>query len=68
MLYNYYYRGMKTQLHLWINQGQITKYLLAHHINATMETMVDLVISNDRVAPRSDLHPSQCIAMDVVVL
>ena len=29
---------------------------------------MDLVIPNDRVAPRSDLHSCQCVAMDVVLL
>lgn len=33
-----------------------------------METMMNLIISDDRVAPRSDLNPSQCVAMDFIVL
>jgi len=32
-----------------------------------MQTVVDLIIPNDRVASRSDLHPGQCVAMDIVV-
>ena len=30
--------------------------------------MVNLVIPNDRVTPRSDLHAGQCVAVDFVVL
>lgn len=30
--------------------------------------MVNLIISNDRVAPSPDLHPSQRVATDIVLL
>lgn len=33
-----------------------------------MQAVVDLIISNDRVAPSPDLHPSQRVAMDIVLL
>lgn len=33
-----------------------------------MQSMVNLVISNDRVAPSANLHPSQSVSMDIVLL
>lgn len=39
-----------------------------HHIDASMVTMVYLIVPNDRVTPCANLHPCKCITMDIVVL
>ena len=33
-----------------------------------MQSVMNFVIPNDRVTPRSNLHTGQCVAMDFVVL
>ena len=40
----------------------------AHHIDASMKAVVNLVAPNDRVTPSSDLNPGQRVAIDFVVL
>ena len=39
-----------------------------YHIDASVETVMNLVIPNDRVAPRPNLDPSQRVAMDIIIL
>ena len=41
---------------------------LTYHIYATVQPVVNFIFSNDRIAPRSDLHPGQRVAMDIIVL
>ena len=39
-----------------------------YHVYAAMETMVDLIVPNYRVAPSSNLNPSQGVAVNIIVL
>lgn len=38
------------------------------HVNAAVLPVMDLVVTNYRIAGRSNLNAGQCIAVDVVVL
>ena len=39
-----------------------------HHIDAAMVTMMNPIVPNDGVAPCTNLHPSKCVAMNIVIL
>ena len=39
-----------------------------YHVDASVQPVVDLVIPNDGVAPRANLHAGQRVAVDIVLL
>ena len=42
--------------------------MYTYYVYSSMETVMNLVVSNDRVAPCPNLDPRECVAMDIVVL
>ena len=40
----------------------------AYHVDPAMESVVDFIVSDDRVAPSSHLYSCQGIAIDVIIL